>query len=74
MNWLTHKQKRPYPRSFAKRLTWRIMLTVLIVMGIVSFWIFFFGWASVVATMHFIAGKYLEGKSEAIRRSLSEVY
>ena len=30
------KKKAPYPKSFAKRLTWRIMLTLLVVMGFTS--------------------------------------
>jgi len=67
------RKDRPYPRSFAKRLTWRVMLVVLIVMGIIFYLIFSAGWASIMAGIHFLTGKYLEGKSEAIRRTLTEV-
>ena len=68
-----NRTKQPYPRSFARRLTWRIMLTVIIVMGAVSFWFFYVGWTSVVAAAHYVTQKYLEGKKESICRSLSEV-
>ena len=43
MKW-KKKDKGPYPRSFAKRLTWRIMLVQFIVMAIVSAIIVFIGW------------------------------
>ena len=38
------KQIKGYPKSFAKRLTWRIMLRMIIIMGIpmvVVFWLIF---------------------------------
>ena len=36
-NWLKRffrKSSNPYPKSFGKRLTWRIMLVLFVVMGI----------------------------------------
>ena len=70
---LFKRNKNPYPRSFAKRLTWRVMLIVIVVMGLVSFWFFFAGWASLMAAAHYVAQKYLEGRNEMIWRSLSEI-
>ena len=49
------------------------MLTVLIVMGLVSFGFFFAGWASIMGVVHFLTGNYLEGQGEAIRRMMTEV-
>ena len=49
------------------------MLVVLIVMSIIFYLIFSAGWASIMAGIHMLTGKYLEGKSEAIRRTLTEV-
>lgn len=68
------KKQKPYPRSFANRLTWRVMLTVLIVMGFISFGFFMASWTYVTTVAHFLAEQYLEGRSEAIRRSITEVH
>jgi len=70
---LFKRKKRPYSRSFARRLTWRIMLTVLIVMGLISFGFFYAGWTSIMGVIHFLTGNYLEGQSETIRRMMTEV-
>ena len=67
-------KKKPYPRSFARRLTWRIMLTMLVVMGLVSVAIFFAGWVTVAAGMQVIAERHLESENQTIRRALSDVY
>ena len=50
MGLFKRKKKGPYPKSFAKRLTWRIMLTMFCVMSVVL----------VVIMMLVMAGAYLE--------------
>lgn len=68
------KEKNPYPRSFASRLTWRIMLTLLIVMGITSYFIFVTTWSVVVAESEAYCMEMLKSRNEKIRRLLSDVY
>ena len=48
-NWLKRffrKSSNPYPKSFGKRLTWRIMLVLFVVMGIpaVIVWLAWLGY------------------------------
>ena len=67
------KKNRPYPRSFAKRLTWRIMATMLVVMGLVSVLIFSIGRITVAGSTELLARRFLSGKNENLQRVLSEV-
>ena len=68
------KKKSPYPKSFAKRLTWRIMLTLLVVMGITS--------VAITVTGEFVSKilcteicmELLKSKHGKVRRVLSDVY
>ena len=68
------KNKSPYPKSFAKRLTWRIMLRMLIIMGIPSFLIFCVGYITVFAGVDIVCKKVLKGEYEEVRRITSDVY
>lgn len=68
------RDKRPYPRSFAKRLTWRIMLTLFIVMGIISAIIVFIGWVITLASVSGITDRQLEYKAKSVERTLTELY
>jgi len=68
------KDKRPYPRSFAKRLTWRIMLTLFIVMGIISAIIVLICWAIALTGLTGITDRQLEYKAKSVEQTLTEVY
>ena len=68
------KNQKPYPRSFAKRLTWRIMLTLFIVMGIISSIIVLICWAIALASVAGITDRQLEYKAKSVEKTLTEVY
>ena len=68
------KQKSGYPRSFAKRLTWRIMLTLFIVMGIISAIIVLIGWVIALASVSSVTDRQLEYKAKSVEMVLTEVY
>ena len=74
MRFWKKKDTRPYPRSFAKRLTWRIMLTLFIVMGIISTIIVFIGWVFTIAGVAGIADRQLEYKAKSVEQTLTELY
>ena len=68
------KQIKGYPKSFAKRLTWRIMLRMIIIMGIpmlVVFWLVY-GMVSLAAIG--ICEQILKGEREEVRRITSDIY
>ena len=70
-------KKKPikgYPKSFAKRLTWRIMLRMIIIMGIpmvVVFWLIF---GMVTMGSVAISERILKGEREEVRRITSDIY
>ena len=68
------KNQKPYPRSFAKRLTWRIMLTLFIVMGIISAIIVCICWAITLTSVSGITDRQLEYKAKTVEQILTEVY
>ena len=74
MRFWKKKDKGPYPRSFAKRLTWRIMLTMLIVMGIVSSIIVFSGWVLALTSVSVVCNRQLDYKVKSVEKTLTEVY
>jgi sigma-B regulation protein RsbU (phosphoserine phosphatase) len=74
MRFWKKKDKRPYPRSFAKRLTWRIMLTLFIVMGIISAIIVFIGWVITITGVSGITDRQLEYKAKSVEQTLTELY
>ena len=63
------KNQKPYPRSFAKRLTWRIMLTLFIVMGIISAIIVLIGWMITLAGVSSVTDRQLEYKAKSVEQS-----
>ena len=68
------KQIKGYPKSFAKRLTWRIMLRMIIIMGIpmvVVFWLIF---GMVTMGSVAISERILKGEKEEVRRITSDIY
>ena len=74
MKFWKKKDSRPYPRSFAKRLTWRIMLTLFIVMGIISTIIVLIGWVIALTGISGITNRQLEYKATSVEMILTEVY
>ena len=74
MNWpFKKKTKTGYPKSFAKRLTWRIMLTLLIVMGITSTLIFSGGYLAVNAGSRLFCNRFVKGKATEVEALMSEI-
>ena len=74
MRFWKKKDKGPYPRSFAKRLTWRIMIMLFIVMGIVSAILIFIGWLMTVGGGTILLNFVLDERSNRIEQTLTEVY
>ena len=68
------KPKTGYTRSFAKRLTWRIMLRMLIIMGIPTFLVFWMGYSLVYAGVAVVSNRIVKGEYEEIRRITSDLY
>ncbi len=70
-------KKKPitgYPRSFAKRLTWRIMLRMIIIMIIPVFLLFWLTYFIVLAGVLGISERILKGEKEEVRRITSDLY
>ena len=70
-------KKKPinaYPRSFAKRLTWRIMLRMIIIMGIPVVLLFGLTYSLVAIGGLGICERVLKGESEHVRRITSDLY
>ena len=74
MRFWKKKDKGPYPRSFAKRLTWRIMLTTLIVMAIISGIVVFTTWMLAITSVSIICNRQLDYKAKSVEQTLTEVY
>ena len=68
------KDKGPYPRSFARRLTWRIMITLFCVMAVVSLIIFGIVWVTTFAQAYLLSDRFLATKRMDVERVLTEVY
>ena len=68
------KPKTGYTRSFAKRLTWRIMLRMLIIMGIPTFLVFWMGYGIVYTGATIVSNRIVKGEYEEIRRITSDLY
>jgi len=75
MNWpFKKKTKTGYPKSFAKRLTWRIMLRMIIIMGIPMLLVFWFVYGMVTIGAIGICEYILKGEREEVRRITSDIY
>ena len=68
------KEKSPYPRSFAKRLTWRIMLRMILIMIIPVFLLFWLTYFIVALGVMGISDRILKGEKEEVRRIASDLY
>lgn len=67
------KSKKPYPRSFAGRLTWRITLTLLIVMGLTSLLVVGTIFTVTYAQIQIFCDKLVDIKKDRIEHTLSEI-
>ena len=70
-------KKKPitgYPKSFAKRLTWRIMLRMIIIMIIPLVLLFWLTFAVVTLGALGIGDRVLKGEKEEVRRIASDLY
>ena len=67
------KSDNPYPKSFGKRLTRRIMLRMFIFMGIPSFLLFWMIFGSSYVVFEEFGKKLLKGRYEEVRRITSDV-
>ena len=74
MSFWKKKDKGPYPRSFAKRLTWRIMLMQFIVMAIISAIIVFIGWMIAFTAVSILCDRQIDYKVKSVEKALAEVY
>nr|MCR5711922.1 hypothetical protein [Prevotella sp.] len=68
------KGDKTYSHSFAKRLTWRITLTLLIVMGITSFVIFQTAMATIDAESEIFCERIVKDRSKDVSHILSDIY
>ena len=68
------KQIKGYPKSFAKRLTWRIMLRMIIIMGIPMLLVFWLVYGMVTVGAIGICEYILKGEREEVRRITSDIY
>ena len=73
MKFWKKKEKNPYPRSFAKRLAWRIMMTLLVAMTITSLLVYTTAYLTILTGTELIIPQILENKIEQLEGKLSEV-
>ena len=70
-------KKKPitgYPRSFAKRLTWRIMIRMILIMIIPVLLLFWLTYSIVALGVLGISNRILKGENEVVRRIASDLY
>ena len=74
---LSFFKKKPttgYPKSFARRLTWRIMLRMFLIMIIPVFLLFWLTYGIVALGAMSISERILKGEKEEVRRIASDLY
>lgn len=74
---LSFFKKKPitgYPRSFARRLTWRIMLRMILIMSVPAFVLFWLTYGIVALGVMGISDRILKGEKEEVRRIASDLY
>ena len=70
-------KKRPitgYPKSFARRLTWRIMLRMFLIMIVPVFLLFWLTYSIVALGALGISERVLKGEKEEVQRITSNIY
>ena len=71
---LKKKPTTGYPKSFAKRLTWRIMLRMIIIMILPVYLLFWLTYGIVTLGALGIGDRVLKGEKEEVRRIASDLY
>ena len=71
---LWKKSPNPYPKSFGKRLTRRIMLRMLIFMGVPSLILFLISYSAMYFIFVTFGNRMMKGQYEEVRRITSDVY
>ena len=69
-----NKGKKKYSRSFARRLTWKVVLALLLTMGFSSYLIASFSWAIIIDMMTTSYAEVLNSSNQYMRRMLSDIY
>ncbi len=67
-------EKKAYGRSFGKRLTWRIMLTMFVVMGLTSVLIFKVSSNFMMTAAYIFGNAMVKDKSSEIHHILSDIH
>ena len=67
------KDNRPYPKSFSKRLTWRITLVMFIVMAIASYLLYLMSYELIVKSSEYILQRVVKTEKDAIHSKISEI-
>ena len=68
------KDKKQYSRSFARRLSKRVVLALLLVMGCATFLIALFSWGTSLLQATMLYNAVLTGTNQYVRTILSDVY
>lgn len=71
---LKKKPTNGYPKSFARRLTWRIMLRMFLIMIIPVLLLFWLTYGIVALGAMSISERVLKGEKEEVRRITSDLY
>ena len=74
LNRFRKKSTNPYPKSFGKRLTRRIMIRMIIFMGIPTFILFWISFGVTYFVSEQFGRRVLKGQYEEVRRITSDVY
>ena len=67
------KNDRPYPKSFSKRLTWRITLVMFIVMALASYLLYEMSYQLIVEGSELTMRYVLKSEKQSIHSTISEI-
>ena len=67
------KSSNPYPKSFGKRLTRRILLRMILFLGIPAFILFWISFGATQVAFELLGRRMLKGQYEEVRRMTSDV-
>ncbi len=67
-------KKKRYPRSYARRITWRVVLALFVTMSVTTFLIAVISWASLSMTSAMRYEEALNSTNQEVQRALSDVY
>ena len=72
--WKKKKSSNPYPKSFGKRLTRRILLRMILFLGIPAFILFGTSFGATYLAANLLGRRMMKAKYEMVRRITSDVY